>query len=133
MPPIETVIVGLCAASEPLVNVVEDRIYPEKPPVVDIDGDVEFSSPLPFLVFSQNDAEDAYDLEGNDLGLHWREVIIDIWSKNAIDNYELRELVKTALRVRNANVRLVKLVTEAGIEDELGYHGQQIYRITYKD
>lgn len=130
---IETVVVGLLKASEPLVEVVADRIYPEKPPVVEIDGIVEFAVPLPVVVFTETDAEDAYDLEGNELDLHWREVMIDIWSVDAIDNYRLRDLVKTALRVRNENVRLVKLVTEAAVEEELGYHGQQIYRITYKD
>lgn len=130
---IETVLVQLFNASAPLTAVVEDRFYPEKPPVVEIDGDVVFSAPLPFVVFTESDAEDIYDLEGNELDLHWREVIVDVWSKNAIDNYDLRVLVKNALRVRNANVRLVKLVTEAAVEDELGYHGQQIYRITYKD
>lgn len=130
---IETVIVSLINANSPLRDVIGERFYPERPPVQDIDGVISFTQPLPFIVFAENDAEDVYDLEGNELGLHWREVIIDVWSKDAKENYDLRVLVKDALRVRNSNVRLVKLVTEAAIEDELGYHGQQIYRITYKD
>jgi hypothetical protein len=130
---IETVIVALLKASAPLAAAVGTRFYPEQPPVVEIDGIVEFNAPLPFVVFTETDAEDVYDLQGNELDLHWREVVIDIWSKDALENYQLRVLVKTALRVRDDNVRFVKLVTEAAVEDPLGYHGQQIYRITYKD
>lgn len=130
---IETVILGLLEASSDLVAVVGNRIYPERPPVVEIDGVEALETPLPCVVYTETDAEDTYDLEGNELDLHFREVIIDCWTKNALDNYNLRNTIKTALRVRTANVRLVKLVTEAAIEDELGYHGQQIYRIAYKD
>lgn len=130
---LETVLVELLGAHQPLVDVVSDRIFPERPPIVEIDGVLEFEQPLPLLVFATLDAEDIYDLEGNELDLHYREFAVDIWSRDALENYELRNLVKTALRVRTATVRLVKLQTEAAINDDLGFHGQQIYRMSYKD
>ncbi len=129
----EVATLALLNASSGLLEVVGEHIFPERPPVVEIDGVVSFETPLPFLVYSKNDQQDAYDLEGNDLGLHVWEMMIDVWTKDALANYQLAELVKTALRVRNANVRLVKLLSYIAIEDELGYHGQQIYSITWKD